>query len=66
MVRMFQNVKHFQELFQHVINIFELGYLTDTEIGVQLSGSRNDIIIPVYWGPNSIPNNDILTLASGV
>jgi hypothetical protein len=30
---MFQNVKCFQELFQHVVNVFELGYLTDTELG---------------------------------
>jgi hypothetical protein len=36
---MFQNVKRFQELFQRVINVFKLGYLMNTELEVQLSGS---------------------------
>jgi hypothetical protein len=36
---MFQNVKRFQELFQHVVNVFELEYLMGIELEVQLSGS---------------------------
>jgi hypothetical protein len=35
--RMFQNVKRLQELFQHVVNTFELRYLMDIELELQLS-----------------------------